>query len=423
MITPIPGFVIKTLQLNGGSTDDKDKVLINLCSHEDIEVPGMKKRLNPDGESVEGMNIPMSVGQGRTETDSKGSPCTVYDIIVNPLVITDVRDDVTGKYRDFICQLCMQYIESKYKIELDKRYKLPKLRYMGDESHPEQQYVQDRKNMPKIEELSSTKLSDDAAKKSATQKMSTPKPADIDLPYELRWIDENMNVIDANPVFATEYIDPVSSLPSNAFGLAFTAEVIAPSIGPSDVDVQMSPYKVQLKIAGYKHIKFYLPSVFDPVKTSGSLRRAEGYSSKFIIKLCLLLDNRSPSVEADPGSKPWLMSAALSGEEDDEEGNNVYSRSRDKSEISDQVDEKADDISDTLPEDKYHIRLPKNVDKYTGVQIDESTADELPEERFHRMDASSSYLISQREQAIKDKNEKFERFVGDEISDTDNLLL
>ena len=34
---------------------------------------------------------------------------------------------------------------------------------------------------------------------------------------------------------------------------------------------------------------------------------------------------------------------------------------------------------------------------------------ELPEDRFHKKDAGSSYLLSQREQAKKDKWEKYER--------------
>jgi hypothetical protein len=31
--------------------------------------------------------------------------------------------------RDFLCQLCMSYVENKYKCELSKKYKLPKLKY------------------------------------------------------------------------------------------------------------------------------------------------------------------------------------------------------------------------------------------------------------------------------------------------------
>ncbi len=103
------------------------------------------------------MNIPMSVGIGRSEVDKKGVECEVYDIVVNPDVVHDVVEDATGKFREFLCQLGIQCIEQKYKMELDKRYKLPKLKYMGDSDAIPQQYIQDRKNMPKIEEVSRNK--------------------------------------------------------------------------------------------------------------------------------------------------------------------------------------------------------------------------------------------------------------------------
>ena len=49
-ITPEAGFAIKTKALLAGS-----KVFINLCTHEEIEAPSLKKKLNDDGESVEGI--------------------------------------------------------------------------------------------------------------------------------------------------------------------------------------------------------------------------------------------------------------------------------------------------------------------------------------------------------------------------------
>ena len=83
-VTPLPGFSLKSKSLN----DDK-KVFINICQHEDIDVPGVKKRLNEAGEEVEGMNIPMSVGVPREELDKSSVSCRVYDIIVNPIVLNE----------------------------------------------------------------------------------------------------------------------------------------------------------------------------------------------------------------------------------------------------------------------------------------------------------------------------------------------
>jgi hypothetical protein len=51
-ITPDPGFVVKTKQISDGK-----KVFINVCTHAELHAPSQKKRLNDEGEEVEGMNI------------------------------------------------------------------------------------------------------------------------------------------------------------------------------------------------------------------------------------------------------------------------------------------------------------------------------------------------------------------------------
>lgn len=175
-ITPSPAFLIETKILLSTVSDApmNQKIYINLCTHEDIDIPAMKKRLNENGESVEGLNIPMSVGprfvvSDLNAADSKAivKDAIAYDVIVNNIVLKEAEEDVTGKYRDFICQLCLQYIESKLlsqyqsekvssnapNISIDKRYSVLKSTYHGKDkdSKPSAQYIQDRKNMPKIE--------------------------------------------------------------------------------------------------------------------------------------------------------------------------------------------------------------------------------------------------------------------------------
>ena len=70
----------------------------------------------------------------------------MYDIIVNPSVLEECKEDKTGKHRDFICQLAIQSLEQKYNEDLDRRYTLPKLKYMGTITS---QHVRDRKSEPK----------------------------------------------------------------------------------------------------------------------------------------------------------------------------------------------------------------------------------------------------------------------------------
>lgn len=107
----------------------------------------------------------------------------------------------------------------------------------------------------------------------------------------------------------------------------------------------------------------------------------------------LPVDNAEWSAGADVGSKPWLIAEAL---REDNQKHEVLS-----------PDDRTSN-TDEFAEDKFHIPLPPDVDQYTGVKIDAD--DELPEDRFHKLDAHSSYLINQREQAIKDKWNKHEKY-------------
>jgi hypothetical protein len=81
IVTPEPGFTVKTKVLPDGP-----KVFINLCTHEGLGEPSLKKRLNDQGEPVEGMNVPVSVGPLHREADKTGVECLVYDMIVHPKV-------------------------------------------------------------------------------------------------------------------------------------------------------------------------------------------------------------------------------------------------------------------------------------------------------------------------------------------------
>ena len=42
-----------------------------------------------------------------------GNSCLAYDVCVNPAVIGDCEDDETGTFRNFLCELAIQYIDQK----------------------------------------------------------------------------------------------------------------------------------------------------------------------------------------------------------------------------------------------------------------------------------------------------------------------
>jgi len=95
-----------------------------------------------------------------------------FDCIVNPAVVEDCSADRTGSFRHFVCELCIQYVETKvrgrvqccdslqsplcdapflqYKAQLSHQYKLPQSKYKGKTIHT--QMVR-KQQAPVIEEV------------------------------------------------------------------------------------------------------------------------------------------------------------------------------------------------------------------------------------------------------------------------------
>eukprot|EP00931_Biecheleriopsis_adriatica_P115689 TRINITY_DN91456_c0_g1_i1.p1 TRINITY_DN91456_c0_g1~~TRINITY_DN91456_c0_g1_i1.p1 ORF type:complete len:449 (-),score=123.43 TRINITY_DN91456_c0_g1_i1:95-1441(-) len=119
---PEPGFVIKTKDSNAGT-----KIFINVVASEHVEAPHMKSYTELDGE--EGCRVPLSIGTPVEDFDKKGEPCVTYDVVANPEVVKNSSDEPA--FREQVVQLCIAAISQKYKLELDQRFKLPKIKYKG----------------------------------------------------------------------------------------------------------------------------------------------------------------------------------------------------------------------------------------------------------------------------------------------------
>lgn len=221
----------------------------------------MKKKLDDNGEEVEGMNIPLSVGPMRKGVDKSDVPCCIYDIIVNPKVLEDIKTDETGRHKDFICQLALQSLRQKYNENLDTRYKLPKgLRYTHGLAEEEVaiQYIQDRKGQPKIEEVASSSSTAKSGKGSGTggvrrgqedtdgsREEAAPDRA---LSYSLEWCDDEGDVA---PVVLpdTSYVEPTVVPETGVHFIRFRANIESlrtPSA--SDISVNISAYKLQVNL-------------------------------------------------------------------------------------------------------------------------------------------------------------------------------
>lgn len=188
----------------------------------------------------------------------------------------------------------------------------------------------------------------------------------------------------------------------------------------------------------------HLPCAIIPNKISSTLDRPEGFVNRIVYGITGEIDRTPYGDIFDVGSKPWLVSQAFNGPENEnrndnlienrnknESGNEYKNRNKDESKGGGDGGASRHGISGDYPEDKFHIRLPSNVNQYTGVPMDEDNDndnihnnindnindningyrkekekednDYYPEDSFHQKDASSSYLLSQREERIKNK--------------------
>lgn len=135
-------------------TSDQDgrKVFINICSSAAVPAPGgwasaaavpaevasALEALNT-GDGAQGasdaqlqaLRFPLSCGEIKVEADKAGMPCAVVDCILHPDVLAAAASHTPLKA--FLVELALQWVGQKHSLELDPRFKLPKMRYKGAE--------------------------------------------------------------------------------------------------------------------------------------------------------------------------------------------------------------------------------------------------------------------------------------------------
>lgn len=148
MITPNKGYVVKTFDMN-----TKEKVFVNVCGHEIIDLPEEKDM--PEIEDHLALRVPLSLGNPRPDHDKgnhyiAGKICTIYDVVVNPAILDKSSEDSTT--RQLLIELIVTHVGQKFKQQLSLsifyiEYRLPKLKYKGT---LQQQRVRGKKD-PKIQ--------------------------------------------------------------------------------------------------------------------------------------------------------------------------------------------------------------------------------------------------------------------------------
>ena len=122
LVTPSPGFVVKTRGTRNG-----EKFFLNILGSEHVEAPHMKSLLEADGQK--GIRIPISVGERVEERDKSGEPCECVDLVISSKSISEAEADV--EFKQMVCQIAIQAVSQKYKLELEPRFTLPRLKYKG----------------------------------------------------------------------------------------------------------------------------------------------------------------------------------------------------------------------------------------------------------------------------------------------------
>ena len=116
-VRPKPAFVFKTIDRAGG------KVFINVCSSPQVPKPPEITPQMLQGESAR-IRIPLSMGEPREDQDKEGKPCTTYDAIMHTDPVERAKTEKSMK--DFVVELCLQWVEQKFSLELSRTVKFPK---------------------------------------------------------------------------------------------------------------------------------------------------------------------------------------------------------------------------------------------------------------------------------------------------------
>lgn len=102
-------------------------------------------------EDVQAMRVPLSLSDQRSEADKHGTSCAVFDCVFAEQVIKEAAQFRPMKI--FIIECCLGWIQHKCKVQLDPKFKLPKLKYKGDTIHEHRIRKEAKKLVTEIEEV------------------------------------------------------------------------------------------------------------------------------------------------------------------------------------------------------------------------------------------------------------------------------
>ncbi|KAG1702439.1 hypothetical protein DVH05_009389 [Phytophthora capsici] len=379
-----PGFVMKTTDVKS-----KKKVFVNVVFAGEIQEFSEKKKLDDEGKEQEGIHVPLSLGTPHEVKDKKGESSLAFDVAVNTKVVEDCQADKSGAFRNFVCELAIEYIDQKYKIKLDGRYKLPRLSYRG-ELPPPKHYIR-KTQAPIIQEV----VSKTTTKPITAKPLIAPKTATAR--YE---VFEEKNAKRAASSRLPSVMKGSTPLSPEVLGQAGDRLVVsvqfANKVERTDIELELRAELLNVKTATHHDLEIFLPY---PVEVNDTRVRLNQGSNT--LEVSVTIDKSWDTAGPDCGSAPWLLARAL----DEENGSSNKERSAVKKPKSlvemFHLADKAES-SDKSVGHGHALKTPR----WDPVLDDE----ELPEDRFHRKDMMSMHILEQRrierEQKAKETEEK-----------------
>ena len=465
VITPEPSIVIKTklFKDNGnGSTqsilsisDDSSnrnessetKVFINICMHELISLPMKRKTIDDEsGKEVDAWHLPMSMGELRPCFDKLGNAALAADCIMNPQVVTDMHLD--SNHFHFVADLVIQCANRKFSepcfggLALDKRYKVPKMKYAG--------YVDEKTGLPT--DIKMTQVNDRLKPVVAKQRIkgngrSKPIIEELDSPpavvepvrsgnhgqpkkqqspmicielfveheYTCMALQDFLDSLakDMPPgVWKKQIISPeLKQIASSAVmnnlhpsqllkvpipfssQAAFASSIIAKCTGiTSDTNMTLEASAFLLVLSSDNHSKTecVLPFLIDSHTTTCTY---DSGTKMLEIRMPLLRSMMNAEEGPDPGTKQWEFANAFSGGTIDESLEKTVSNNEDSSADAVQSDVESDSEDLTLPEDL-----------------------------FHKQDALSRHYLKQQEDEKQDKKNSYEQMLASREGDNTEII-
>ncbi|KAK3239192.1 hypothetical protein CYMTET_50863 [Cymbomonas tetramitiformis] len=142
ILTPEPGFVVKTYKTAAQAYEPSGKVFVNICSSATVERPcGATFQAvdddHLDNKGLSNLRLPLLVGPARHLQDSSGHPAMAVDVIYHPCVVERAlhgsHQHPPEHFKDYTVDLALKNVAEEYNLKIERaNYQiLEKAKYKG----------------------------------------------------------------------------------------------------------------------------------------------------------------------------------------------------------------------------------------------------------------------------------------------------